>query len=280
MLISVLMGLVASSAVQAQVPQSSDIVVEGHRIIGEAQAQRAVQAISTSTNNLQIARFADPVCPLAVGMSAAAGTEVQNRIREIARDVGAKVAPAKCDANVIVIVANDSRALLADIRQNQRKWVAGVPSEELKRLASIDSPVRAWTVTSLRNEDGQALAPETSDAPTSMQVRTASFLSRTTRQQIDGAVVLIDRAAAKGRTIDEIAGYVAMRTLAATRVPKAGEVSSILNLFTPGVANPPRALTSFDRAYLKGLYAGNPRDDALTTRLRIAKTVAAGAGIN
>jgi hypothetical protein len=280
MLISVLMGLMASSAVQASAPQSNEIVVEGQRVLGETQAQRAVQAISTSTANMQIARFADAVCPLAVGMSAAAVTQVQNKIREIARNAGAKVAPEKCVANVLVIVASDSRALLADIRQNQRHWVAGVPTAELKRLASLDSPVRAWTVTSLRDEDGQPLAPETSDAPTSMQVRSASFLSRMTRQQIDGAVVLIDRAAAKGRTIDEIAGYVAMRTLAATRVPKAGEVNSILNLFAASAANPPRGLTSFDRAYLKGLYAGNPRDDALTTRLRIAKTVAAGAGIN
>ena len=67
-------------------------------------------------------------------------------------------------------------------------------------------------------------------------------------------MVLIDRSAALGKTIGQVADYAAMRTLAQTRVPADGD--TILTLFDPTEAAP-RELTPFDRGFLLSLYKGS-----------------------
>jgi hypothetical protein len=140
-------------------------------------------------------------------------------------------------------------------------------------LKSTD-PVRAWSATSVRNEDGW-IARDTGDeeiAPT-MRVMSASFLRLQTRQQIDGSVIVIDLDAANGRTLTELADYAAMRGLSITRPPNQTSADTILHLFS-GDASSPRQLTSFDVGYLKALYESDGLDRSVHERGRIVERIA------
>lgn len=275
MLIELLAALLSGAAISPTVAPGDEIVIEGQRPSTEAEVHKAVQAISASSSSSQLARFHQPVCPLVLGTPTAAATQLQDELRSIAQSAGASVQTGACTGNLIVIVADDTRAMFSDIRRNRKEWLAGLSPAELKQLNAHDGPVRAWSSTTLRNEDGALTKDKTNAEMQTMQVRSASFLNRPTRQQIDGAVIIIDRAAARGRSVAEIAGYAAMRGLAVTRAPQPGAVSSILNLFTPASRDGARQLTPFDLGYLKGLYAGDGGGDAAAARSRIARAVLA-----
>ena len=263
---------IASAALFFQAASPADIVVTGRKPLDRGEAQKAVNAV-TVAHESQIARFQDPVCPLVVGLPLAARQIVENEIRGVARDVGAQVAGPKCDANLIVMLAGDKKTMFADIRRKRPDWLEGLSHREAEKIEAQPGPVMAWAVRTLRDEDGRILKIAGGNADSSSsQVRSASILKQTTSMGIQGAVIIIERAAVDGRSLGEIGQYAAMRGLAITRVPENGGAGTILGMFS--VAEGARTLSSFDRSYLKALYAGDGRDLAVMERSRIAKAVA------
>ena len=89
-----------------------------------------------------------------------------------------------------------------------------------------------------------------------------------TRNDILSSLILIDRSAVAGLTVDQLADYGTFRALSRTlpQVPEQRR-DSILALFE-GVPERPAGLTDFDRAYLGGLYEGMPN---LPATARIAR---------
>jgi len=271
-MLQLLLSVAAATALQAAPAPQDTVVVTGRRALDEGQARKAVNDISV-TPDLQMARYHDPVCPLVTGLPAEAGELVQDQIRDVARQVGLKTAATRCDANLIVMVAGDGQLLFADIRRTKPEWLNGVSRRDVEAIAKGKGPVRAWSVTSLRNEDGVSLTPsKDGSAPPTLRVQSASILKQTTRQQLDGSVIIIDRGALNGRTLGQIAHYAAMRGLAMTRPPAGDQVGTVLKTFDNPAA--PRSLTAFDLAYLKSLYAGDGRDTGAQDRARMAKTIA------
>ena len=110
-----------------------------------------------------------------------------------------------------------------------------------------------------------------SDVPT-MRVRTASIINQPTRADIDGSVIVIDRSAALGITLAQLADYTAMRGLARTAAPKDSGVRSILSLFDRGATRQPE-LTRSDIIYLQALYRSDGRADVVKERGRLARAV-------
>ncbi|HEX8412536.1 MAG TPA: hypothetical protein VF637_01435, partial [Sphingomicrobium sp.] len=137
------------------------------------------------------------------------------------------------------MMASDNREAFAEMKAKNPDWVDGLSTSAISRLQHDKTPVLAWSATTVRNEDGVAMSNIDKVNPQSLRVQSASIMRPTTSRHIDGSVVIIDREAAVGKTLGQLANYAAMRGLAQTRVPSDISVNSILNLFT--ASNPPTA---------------------------------------
>jgi hypothetical protein len=263
--------MIASAAVSLQAAAPNEIVVIGQKPMDRSQVQKAVNAVSS--HDFQMARYHDPVCPLVVGLSDDMRTVVEGQMRDIMTQVGAPVARGKCTANLIVMVAGDVNALFADVRRSRPMWFSGLAGRQIDAIAAQKGPVRAWSVSTLRNEDGENVTPHLDGSEKrSLRVRSASIMKQTTRQQLDGSIILIEQSALKGRTLGEISQFFVMQGLAVTHAPADGNVPTILRTFQD--ASAPRGLTSFDLGYLKALYSGDGRDSGVKERSRIARAIA------
>ncbi|MES2095759.1 MAG: hypothetical protein V4459_03295 [Pseudomonadota bacterium] len=284
----VLAGALALAPVAAQAqtaPDQTDIIVTGRPEADRKAAEKFVWAISVRSDN-QLARFHQPVCPVVIGMPKPYSTTIEDRIRATAVAAGVAVAKkARCSPNLIVVIAESGSALVADIRKNRPGWLEGVASADIDALIA-PGPTRAWSVTSLRNEDGRGLGvPPPGSGATGdplgdkpmLRVMTASIIKQPTRQDMEASFVVIDQAATLGLTLRQIADYAAMRGLARTRPPgEKSDIGTILAVFDPSAANRPREMTSADTAYLAALYKSPGTEAAVNERARIARRISKG----
>jgi len=266
---------------QAAVPQA-DIVVRDRREQDRKRVETYVAAILVRSES-QLARFHQPICPVVIGLPRPYSTIVEKRILAVAVAAGAPIAKkARCSPNFVVVIAASGSDLVKDIRVNRPGWLDGLSPSEVDALIA-PGPARAWSVTSLRNEDGQGLRRSSESAgsdplagKTVLRVMSASILKQPTRQDVEASFVVIDKAPTLGLTLRQIADYAAMRGLAHTRPPApGGAIDTILSLLD-GVSTPPRELTGTDAAYLRALYAADGRDAAVTERNAITRRIAKG----
>jgi hypothetical protein len=269
---------------EAQTTPTPDIVVTGNKESDRKAAEAYVSSIAVRSES-QLARFHQPVCPLVIGMPKPYSTMVEKRVAADAAEAGIDVAKKlRCDANLIIVIADDGAALVKDIRLHYPGWLAGLSPRDIDAL-TVPGPARAWSVTSLRNEDGQGMRNQP-DTPAGdglagkavLRVMTASILRQPTRQDMEASFVVIDKSATIGLTVRQIADYAAMRGLARTRPPAAGAegLSTILSLFDPSAPSHARELTNADAAYLRALYRGNGTAAAVTEKNGIARRIAKG----
>lgn len=277
-----LLPLLAAFALQPSTTASppvknGDIVVTGRKAADRATVQQYVNMI-TQRSGQQVARFHDEVCPVVIGMADAPALAIENRIRETTVGIGAKVAASRrCNANLVLIIAEDGGQLVRNLRAKRPDWLAGLSTGQVKRLIAEPSGARAWTVASLRNEDGLAMG-ETGSNNTSalenvpmMRVSSASIINLPTRADIDGSVIILDRKVALGMSLAQLADYAAMRGLARTRPPSESRIGTILGLFAGGEGIAPLEMTGADIAYLQSLYRSSGRAQAVGERSRIAR---------
>ena len=264
-----LLALIAAPVTAQQ--SSPEIVVEG-RAVSPADARQYVTQI-TDTRQGQIARFHRPVCPMAVGLPEDANRKITARLRSTVRSLGAELAPEQCDANLVVLVTEDSANRLAELRRTRESWFHDLPPAEIDALAAEKGAVRAWAVVSIRNEDGERINEDgDKNVPRSMRVKSASIIGRASRVDMEGAVVMIEQSAANGKSIGQIADYAAMRGLARTVPPKGGSIPSILMLFEAG-ASPVSGLTAWDINYLQALYRLSGTESLSTARSRLSRGI-------
>lgn len=262
--VAMAMGLMGSGHATAQDSSQDDVVVTARKPLNREEATRFVSSITAGRSDGQVARFEAPVCPMVIGFTPEISRQIVARIRKVAKAVGAEVAPEDCTGNVALVATPDGGALVKGMRATNPELLAGLETTQIRRLIDGGGPVRAWSATATVNEDGQRLsAPSSSNpmGPSSLNVKTASILNPSSKRVIDTSTVVIDSPVMAGKTVIQLADYVAMRALAKTR-PVEGEakVGTILTLFDPE-ASPPQSVTEVDVAYLKALYAmpGNRR---------------------
>ena len=276
------------------------IIVEGRRL--------STVTDMTMIVGSQIARFHDPVCPIVAGMARPAAAMVENRIRTTVREIGGRVADPVCEGNLLVFISEDGGGLFKDIQNRRPLWLSGVNSSDKARLAA-NGPVRAWSVSSVRNEDGQSASvrgkgddgQRTSlrsggltvqmgmghmsgysvlDRTPQLRVYNSSFVQNQSRYHLDGSIVIIDAAAAEGLTLRQLGEYAAIRGLVQIREPKeVAQLDSILSIFHRPKEQAPRQLTAFDRNYLNGLYQHLDRkgfESSVFERQRLARTITKG----
>ncbi|MHA6719421.1 hypothetical protein ACX40Y_08195 [Sphingomonas sp. RS6] len=260
------LAFTASAQTQTVPSVSDDIVVRGQREIEPKTARRFVQQISSSVDG-QMTRFSEPVCPSVFGFEEAYNRIVADRIRAVAAQAGAEVGREGCRSNLNVLIVPDSDGAVRELQAKLPGIFDGVDDAERAR-ALRDGPVHAWNAIELRNEDGQPASGGT------LYVKTASIIDRSTQQAIVGSTIVIEQRASLGKTLRQIADYVALRALAGGRPPAPGVAAdTILTLFDSNEAAPAGA-TIVDRAYLKGLYKTRPSATGTSARARIARQIA------
>jgi len=233
------------------------IVVEGRKESPRKEVQGFVKDSVTVAND-QLSPFRDAVCPVVLGLPPAYAKAIQKRLREVSLDAGARVDRSeKCSPNVFVIVAADTTAFIAELREKYHGIFNSLTNDD-KHTALDDGPVRAWRLSEVLAYDG-AGGYNGPDAPrTFRKAGSMSRISLMTQQAAFGAVVVIDIDVIDDKSVGQIADYAAMRALAGARPPKAGtRTDTILSLFEPG-KKAPEGLTEVDRSFLKGVYAMQP----------------------
>ena len=262
-----LIAIAASLGLQAAPPPPSpqrttpEIVVQGRRDV-ERQVDDFVRVLTDTPREGQISRFDWAVCPTVTGLSPRQNVEAADRMRAVADAAGLTIAKPGCKANVLVVVADDSKKFVDWLRNREPRFFEGVSPKEMS-LLSRGGPAEAWHVEGRVDADGREV-PYDSIKGEYINERTdvPSRLATDSRPHFTAAIVVLDSHALGGLTVAQLADYAAMRAYARTDPALLGKASapSILTILDAPVGSAvPVTLTEWDMAYLKSLYASNGR---------------------
>lgn len=244
----------ATSAMAQTVPpetgQGSAIVVTGQIDAPAKVIERFVTQVMDAQEG-QYARFADPVCPEVVGLSPKVMQAMQSRIREVAAQTAVPLSKKpKCQSNMLVMFVADTDSFMKYMRNRYRRFFSDLGDGD-KATAFQPGSIRAWRQLVLRDDVGtMGLVKSARSAP-----KTAPIYETPTRTVAVNAVVILDKTAASGRSVRQLADYAAFRALTGARPPATGRLplDSILSLFDPQ-GTPPVELTATDRGLIASLY--------------------------
>jgi hypothetical protein len=230
----------------------------------------------------KMARWAERLCPVIVGVPPEFMKFIDHRLREVAGQVDAPVnARASCRPNVAIVFSSNPQALADDIRKRKPALLGYADnSEQEKDLATITRPIQAWYMTATRDVQGGlqvdnakpaglinrievpcdiCMPPYIEMYPPRMVTTTGLRLGDGLRSEFYNVIIVADRRKLLTYEMGELSDYIALLALA--QVIDQGnclELPSIANLFTEGCATRSNALTATDIAYLRGLYKMSP----------------------
>ena len=205
-----------------------------------------------------IARFEDPLCPGVAGLTQDAAEAMVGRIRANAEGLGLRLAQnGDCRANLVVAFVKDGQAYLSRLEANARYAFGDMSLADRRELLASPGPVRVFQRIVPHSRDGRPIPSHENltDVPQTAMWMAHSKIYSATRNDIDYAMVLIDRDEIEGLGVGQLAHYATFRGLTEV-LPQAYE-DSILALFNANAARP-TGLTAFDHAYLTALYQGVP----------------------
>jgi hypothetical protein len=266
--IAILLLLAAATApapprVSPPAPTVSDpdtIVVTGSRLTRHG-LETDVESVTVDTDG-QIAMFEQPICPASFGLPDAYNRIVEQRLREDAARVGLRTAPERCDANVVVIVADAPGPFVAALHAKRPDMFAGLELNRIQDILKAKEPVRTWQAIEPRGEDGRPLERlmfiNGMPAGPNAWLNSGTLGSRLVakiKPRLVSSFVVIDANALDGLTLTQIADYAAMRTLARTRFSPTLDRRSILGILQgAGQDRTVYQLTQWDLGYLRALY--------------------------
>lgn len=247
-----------------------------------AAAPAAAQVFGGADRGEPIPRFEDPLCPGVVGLKLDSAELVVGEIRQNAQALGLPVADSEtCEPNVIVGVLNDPRHYLEDLRSRRPYLFATMGQDERDALFEGSAPVRAWVRVMTRTRDGMIVdrRENLTDIPQTTVAAAHSKIYVPTRRDIVSAMILLDPAAIRGLSVEQLGDYATMRALggdqAAALVAPGG---TILSLFDGGAAARPARLSAGDKIFLQTLYSTMPNNPAAITLAMAGQRIAEGRG--
>lgn len=280
-----------ASAAAAQEPTAA--TVQGVTVTGKAKAVSAAQQVQRFAQiggEGRLARWYAPVCPVTTGLPSAFDSFVDQRIRSVASEIGAPVAPAKCQANVLIMVTPNANALADQLVAQKAHALAGgrwpIDKTRLRAFAADQRPVRwlfsshaapikgSTVATTLSNQaasvassSGGSMAGSTLsgmfgggtalDGPPQYGNVFASRLIPAGDESISQVVIVVDANRIAGLQAGQVADYLSMVALAQARAEDSFVgIDTVLNLFAPDRddARRPAGLRPWDTAYLRALY--------------------------
>ncbi|WP_085810455.1 hypothetical protein [Sphingomonas sp. TZW2008] len=276
-------------AAAALKPAADDILVVGAK--AKERRERAVAHVRASgiaRGQQPAARWVVPVCPKVSGVAPETATVVIERIRALARTVGAPLAQAPCTANAIVSFTDDAPAVVARVMARAPYQFKDVPMAARDALQHGEAPVRWWHIVKTGDADG---VPPVTMQPSFVQIdggvggyglpmgeggvqqryKEGAISTQSTRA-ITGASVVIDvKRAGSRQDLRALGDYAALVTLAEFRPATPPPSESILALFAAD--DPPEAATPSDVALLTQLYAIPLDREAKAHRRLLAKAL-------
>jgi hypothetical protein len=271
---------VPASAAQPEDPppaeDTSEIVVSGTAESIE-RSRLYLQALEMGAIDRQVARWVEPICVAVSGTSEPIAKRLGGRIEATARQIGAKLARGKCRPNLLIVLAQDANAFVAQTRRRSATRLAEIPHAKRAMVFESEAPVRWWYNTDVLGADGRPLStgttglvacPGACELPSmgqnvrSQSTYSSSVIAAPVIRHIKSAVVVIDVPLATARAIDSLGDYAALVALSEIWPDKRRRpVESILDLFDSAPSPeavaadvPGPMLSAFDRAFLCELY--------------------------
>ena len=118
----------------------------------EAAVHAFVQSHATPTHIGQLPRWHVPVCARIAGIDPQRGAKIVARVVDLAKRVGAPVAPATCHANFAILVSDDPQSVLDYIKKHQPALLGYHYPDQTQRIATVRYPIQAWYVTASGGE--------------------------------------------------------------------------------------------------------------------------------
>ncbi len=251
------------------------LTVTARKVPEEEAIKGFVTSVSEMTANRRLGRWDRKVCPGVVNLRADYAQALNDRIAATATEVGLDVGEPGCKPNMIIIGTDKSEALARQLVKEQpdafAKYDGAVRGsiKDLEAFQSSPAAIRWWHVTDRTTADGQRYVKGAS-----VRVREVGRIKGSTRDDFASVIIIMDVSRIGKVRFTSLADYIAMVGLAQVD-PDAdlAGVSSVLNLFADRAAGiePVAALTEWDKAYLKGLYAarrdvrrGQTQEDDIT----------------
>ena len=240
-----------------------DVVVDGRRL--EERVREFVDEVSAPPQRRGIARWWDRVCFGVVNLQPGQARALIDRLSTVAGEYDVALAEPGCRPNVLVIFADDGRAMADALVEAEHDvfhlGVGGLDRGKaaLERFRQSDAPVRWWHVSlPVVGATGQRAIRMPGDFdPIYVPGEGLVNRGRAITDVLNKVIVIVDAEQAGAVGGDQLAEYLAMISLA--QVDPEGETAgydTILNLFAATAA--PSGLTAWDRSYLQGLYQSRP----------------------
>ncbi|MEA3473637.1 MAG: hypothetical protein U9R70_09450 [Pseudomonadota bacterium] len=269
--------------------QVEDVIVNAQRF--EDAAEQYVGAVADPAGARGLARWRDGVCIGVINLRADVAQEIADRLGDTARGLGLQVGEPGCRPN-IKITASDEPSKLAGalVSQSFRAFHTGGSGTDqgrarLDAFINTDRPVRWWQVSYPGNaETGEvavrlpgyyntlAMALDGNDvlayAP-SVRVTSPTRLRSSISDFLYHILIILDVDQVQSASVGQLSDYLSM--VAFAQIDPAGQTrgfATILNLFSNPEGSP-SGLTSWDRAYLDGLYQSD------LTRIQIGNQASA-----
>ena len=205
-------------------------------------------------------RFEDHICPGVVGLKREAAETLIGLFRGNIEALGLLNAKeAVCEPNVVIAFVDDGQAFLQKLADEDDILFLDMPRHEREMLLAETGPARALLKVWSRSRDGMMISRRDSleDLPQTQMAMAHSRIYVATRKDIISALVLIDRDAVRGLSLQQLADYATFRALTHAQPPASARDESIVGLFESGPSRP-AGLTGFDRTFLATLYSGVP----------------------
>ncbi|MEL6707289.1 MAG: hypothetical protein AAFP79_03320 [Pseudomonadota bacterium] len=209
-----------------------------------------------------VATFLDAPCPEVFGIPDAIGAAIASRIRANAADLGVNRRDPRenCKRNISIIFVGPEKGQAIDWLTDDSDLLDHLLLYERTRVLNEEGPVRAWTYKNVLSADGFDIPDRNGRSAASLanfanRVIFPTRLSKPISVELSGAVVMIERQKAEGKTLEQLADYATMRAFADLNglgSEHAYAAPTILTLFENEGA--PGELTDFDRAFLSKLY--------------------------
>lgn len=265
LIISLWIALVSAGQAKAVEPQAPADTIN---VIGRKpeevrrEAQDFVRKIGVTERS--VARWTEPVCPKVLGVAPEIGKRVTNKVREIARDAGIRVATPPCRTNIAITFAGDGGALVRRVAAKAASRLMEVAPADRAALLDGDAPIRWWHATEMRTKSGAGTTDN--EAPPFAQLEgpggvpmagevffqySSSIASTQMVRVLKASTVIIDVNRATGMPLDSVAAYAALVSLAEIQPSDGAPGNSILSLFRE---NGPRDITALDASFLRALY--------------------------
>lgn len=265
------LALVSASAEAAVDSDNNEIVVTAQKKLKAAISTHISTVISDQSGG-QYARFMQPLCPSVIGFGEKNAAFIEKRLRAIAKAADIRTGGANCDPNIHVLVVEDGNKMLDFLRRKHRRAFGTLTPYQRDKIQNGQGPSYNWHIVETVSADdggsrsvagtgfaGGASYGLLSDAGANAgRTHVKSRIAVPVRQELNHGFLLIDKAAAQGLSVVQIADYAAMRTFLQTKEGSTGiaAADSILSLFDTQdrAADRVQSLAPWDLALLTALY--------------------------